>query len=106
MKDYNPVSMMLNMPCQYIVLDEDKSNTEVLVGHFAFYDNEGYGYVWSTGGTSYTRASNFDNATNTDEYITSQLKYGTVVKCKYVFPLCANVHENHKHQEVVNLLKK
>ena len=45
MKDYNPVSMMLNMPCQYIVLDEDKSNTEVLVGHFAFYDNEGYGYV-------------------------------------------------------------
>lgn len=60
MKDYNPVSMMLNMPCQYIVLDEDKSNTEVLVGHFAFYDNEGYGYVWSTGGTSYTRASNFD----------------------------------------------
>lgn len=108
MKDYNPVSMVLNMPCQYIQLDEDKSNSntaEVLVGHFAFYDEEGYGYVWGVGGTSYTRACSFENTLTIKEYIDSQMKYGTVVKCAYVFPLSSNVYEYHRHQQLVNLLK-
>lgn len=108
MKDYNPVSMMLNMPCQYIELGADNSknfNTEVLVGHFAFYDEEGYGYVWSGGGTSYTRATNFTIASSLGEYINSRLNVGAVVKCKHVFPLSTNVHEYHKHKGLVALIK-
>lgn len=108
MKDYNPVLMMLNMPCQYIELDRDNSknfSTEVLVGHFAFYDEEGYGYVWSGGGTSYTRATNFTNASSLGEYINPQLNVGAVVKCNHVFPLSTNVHEYHKHKDLVALIK-
>jgi len=107
MKDYNPVSMMLNMPCQYIVLDSDKdsSYTEVLLGHFAFYDEEGYGYVWVAGGTSYTRATSFADVNTLEEYISSQLKYGVVIKCKHVFPVSTCVHEYHKHQQLTDLIK-
>lgn len=108
MKDYNPVSMMLNMPCQYIEVDTDKSkdfSTEVLVGHFAFYDEDGYGYVWSNGGTSYTRATNFTSSSTLEEYIKSQLTVGAIVKCKHVFPLSTNVHEYYKHKNLVALIK-
>lgn len=108
MKDYNPVLMMLNMPCQYIELDRDNSknfSTEVLVGHFAFYDEDGYGYVWSGGGTSYTRATSFISAASSiKEYADAQLKIGGLIKCRYVFPMTENVHEYIKHKQVLGLV--
>ncbi len=101
MKNFNPVSMTLNMPCQYITIDIDSS--EILTGHFAFFDKDGTPYVWLEGGTSYTRASSFGNSTNLEEYITNNIKYN-LVKCKDVFPLGNHNNEIYNHNMVQNFI--
>jgi hypothetical protein len=51
---YNEIVLELNDPVMY-----QEHNTEFGIneGHFAGYDSEGYPYVFSEGGTSYTRSS-------------------------------------------------
>lgn len=53
MQKFNAVTLVLNMPVKYITIDQD--DNVALEGHFAFYDEAGYPYVFSEGGTSYTR---------------------------------------------------
>ena len=76
MKNYNPVSLYLNMPVEYIAIADAETNSKVRYGgHFAFYDYDGYPYVWESGGTSYNRI--YDEQTKTKQ----------VVKCELVFPM-------------------
>jgi len=57
------------MPVMYS--EADSSGDKLLNGHFASYDVDGNAYVWSEGGTSYTRS----------------IKFKQIVKCKYCFPM-------------------
>lgn len=52
---YNEIVLELNDPVMYqeYNMESGINNT----GHFAGYDSEGYPYVFSEGGTSYTRSS-------------------------------------------------
>ena len=67
MKHYNPTELMLNMPVMYNEADSD--DNVLISGHFASYDVEGNAYVWTEGGTSYTRSVK------------------QVVKCGHCFPM-------------------
>ena len=65
MQKYNPLRLVINMPVNYIPLN----TTEIITGHYAFVDEDGYHYVFEEGGTSYTRIK------------------GQVIKCKAVWAL-------------------
>lgn len=67
MKHYNPTELMLNMPVMYN--EADSGDIVLISGHFASYDVEGNAYVWTEGGTSYTRSVK------------------QVVKCGHCFPM-------------------
>lgn len=53
MQKFNAVTLVPNMPVKYITIDQQDNLAED--GHFAFYDEAGYPYVFEGGGTSYTR---------------------------------------------------
>lgn len=100
MKHYNPVALTLNMPCQYI--ESADGSSQVLTGHFAFFDSTGTPYVWREGGTSYTRASAFNGIQKTiDHYIENNPD--AVQKCQEVFPLSKHAHSSYKHEEIARL---
>lgn len=83
MKQYNPLKMYLNMPVEYIA---EVHGDVILSGHFAFYDEDGYPYVFDTGGTSYTRTKE------------------QVIKCKMVSAMTDNsqgVHYTNEMSEFV-----
>ena len=67
------------MPIEYIAIEDMDGNKledePLLGGHFAFYDAEGYPYVWEGGGTSYNRV--YDEVTKTKQ----------VLKCSLVTPM-------------------
>lgn len=75
-KHYTPTTLKLNVPVSYVA--ESDNNKEVLIGHFAFYDTDGKGYVWEKGGTSYTRSISIDNPLS---------EFNQTIPCLHVFPV-------------------
>ena len=76
-KHYTPTTLVLNMPVHYVEEDGD----EILVGHFAYFDKDGFPYVWSSGGTSYTRTNSFSGKLD---------QANQVIKCSFVAPLSSD----------------
>jgi len=111
MKNYNPISLTMDMPCQFIPLDGD--SRQVLTGHFAFFNGKGEAYVWKDGGTSYTRRASFRNSDGShgkpemsvDGYIES-FGENKVTKCSHVFPLATHDEEWNDRMSAFNLIVK
>ena len=70
MQKFNAVTLVPNMPVMYIRYDQEGNLAEP--GHFAFFDEDGYPYVFNLGGTSYTRC------------------LSQTTKCKYVMVMTTN----------------
>lgn len=70
MQKFNAVTLVPNMPVMYIKHDQEDNLAEA--GHFAFFDEDGYPYVFEGGGTSYTRG------------------LCQTIKCKYVMVMTTN----------------
>ena len=87
-KHYTPTTLVLNMPVHYVAED----GGEILIGHFAYFDEDGAPYVWSSGGTSYTRTNSFD----------AKLDHANqVIKCSFVAPLSSDTEAVHRTNSVL-----
>lgn len=79
---YNEIVLELNDPVMYQEYNMESYNE----GHFAGYDKDGYPYVFSEGGTSYTRSS------------------CQIVKCKNIFLLTLRddvVTKTNQYREIM-----
>ena len=85
MQKFNAVTLVPNMPVMYITFDQQ--DNLAVSGHFAFFDEDGYPYVFSEGGTSYTRA------------------LSQTTKCKYVMVMTTNDQAVYNTDKLINNYK-
>lgn len=88
MRKYNAIKMLFNMPVEYIVADDNFSMT----GHFAGYDEEGYGYVFTGGSDSISQVS-------------TKIKE-QVVRCRFIKALTTVDQGVHETNMTTKLLDK
>lgn len=84
----NLVELEVNDPVMYLTHEMARVLPIVfLSGHFAGYDSDGYPYVFSEGGTSFTRSAS------------------QIIKCQFVSALTVKSDEAYKLEKYQNLLE-